>query len=93
MPNWHHHINVSGWWRDTSISIEDKGKKLAKILQNSVLPHYPDDAELLDIISGFEAISSLELEGREVTEEFDACLSCLYDWADQGHRLWINTIK
>lgn len=96
MPKWRHNIDVSAWWRDTSVSIEEKGRMLARILRRKILPHYPNDLDLPDIIDDFESISPLELEGSEVislTEEFDACLACLYDWADRDHRLWINTMR
>lgn len=92
MPNWKHSINVAEWWKDEEVPIEEKGRRLATLLRLKVFKDCPDDWELEEIIESFECISGCPGEFTAV-EEFDGWLEELYNWADRGHRLWINTIK
>lgn len=50
---------------------------------------YGEDCAMLDIIEQFESLAD-EGEKAEVAE-YDRILADLYDFADEDHRLWVNT--
>lgn len=93
MPNWKYTIACSSFWHDDSVSVPEKGERLAKLLHSKVFKHYRDDWELEEIIESFECITGLEEVGVTEVEEFDDWLTALYNWADRDHRLWIKTRK
>jgi hypothetical protein len=45
------------------------------------------DQEAVEIISEFDRLSQDE---NVTDDEFDNALELLYDWADEGHRCWIE---
>jgi FMN phosphatase YigB (HAD superfamily) len=85
MPKWEKTLEVKDLWEkyeNDEINIEDLSKQVAKRLETL----YPGDDRWMDIqdfIDRFECV--------EDVEEFDDILDELYDWGDNGHRLWIKT--
>jgi len=94
MANWHKVLDVKDIWDKTdnmeydekSGYLADEGgplvtarlRKLYKVENNHQLP-YP----LNEITESFEFCCDIE--------DFDNALHDLYDWGDEGHRLWIKT--
>ena len=91
MRQWKHVLNVKHFYHSDVISIEEKGKLMAKAIMRLPLDkielYAGDDFE--DLIEAFNGISGFE----EVTpvEEFDEWMSVLYDYADR-YGIWVETI-
>lgn len=84
MVNWLAKLKVGDLYKAYSrdeISIEDIANGFAERLKE--IPAGLIDGELMDIIAQFEDVHTIE--------GFDNTLDNLYDWADDGHRLWVNT--
>lgn len=92
MSKWKYIINVTSFYHDNMLSIEEKGKKMAKAIKHLPLDKIEmccgDDLE--DLAERFEHLNGNE----EVTpiEEFDYQMDELYDMADR-YGIWIETIK
>lgn len=71
MANWRHKIELGDFYHDNSLSIQDKGRKVAERIR-AELGRYD---EALDIADQFEDIADVE--------EFDDCMETLYDFGDQ----------
>lgn len=82
MANWKEKINITKILEMEESKTEEAGKEMGKRLRSL---KYASNPEFLDIIERFENTSANE-------EEFNYILQMLYDWADIGHRLWIETI-
>ena len=85
MPNWMFTVKFSPWYRDDTLSIEEKGKRAAaelrKLAANKRAVHIEDD--LLLLAENFESVSSVE--------DFDDFMEALYDIGDLA-RIWVATI-
>ncbi len=90
MANWQNTIDISGILHNDDTTINDKGKELAKRIQE--FGHFEKYRDPLnDIAMQFEEVESVE--------EFDYLLDELYDWGDtplddnwNGRKMcWINT--
>lgn len=90
MTNWKYKVDFSSFYRDEDLSLSEKGVLVAKKLER--LPIQDDD--LKDLIEDFKCIIKEDivddLEVFTPTQDFDARMCDLYDWADDN-RVWINT--
>jgi len=91
---WKHTLDFSGFYKDDSIDIVEKGKKISVLIRrkfSSILDYESEDfdQELEDIVDVFESISGYD--DVEPVEEFDDCMESLYNWADYN-RIWIKVM-
>ena len=90
MNKWKYILNLKHFYHDDSITIEQKGKLIAKAIMRlplSKIELYSGD-DFDDLIAAFNCISGYE----DVTpvEDFDEWMSVLYDYADR-YDIWIET--
>lgn len=82
MANWKSTVDVYDIHlkvEENTITVPQAGKMLAERLRkNRYAP------QIDDIIDMFE--------NAESTEEYDWALGELYDFGDEGHRIWVNSI-
>jgi hypothetical protein len=100
MREWKVNISFSHFYHN-DILIEEKGRLVSKVLTRytssimRVVDKEDKDfilGEIEDLIERFDNITGIEEADYIVTsvEEFDGCMSELYDFADQ-YRIWIET--
>ena len=71
MANWKYKLNVSDFYHDDNLSIEEKGQRMVAAIKET----FPLDYELCDVIESFDVVDDVE--------EFDNIMSSFYDWCDQ----------
>ena len=85
--NWKNTVNLKHIWSNDTLSAEDKGKAIAKLLkiQFSKSLNLDDmdnyDGDLDGIIEGFNCITGYD--GTTPIEELDDVMEAFYDWGDQ----------
>ena len=79
MSNWKYTINLSEFYHDDNLTINEKGKRIVEI---SKYFRIIKDAELENILFLFNDVESIE--------DFDEIMNYFYDWADIN-RVWIKT--
>ncbi len=87
MTNWSESINIAGLHRlysSNSISLQDLAKAVVRKLKNTEA-FLSSDPELIDIMCAFEAIDELAQ-----VRDYSAVLDMLYQYGDEGHKLWIE---
>lgn len=96
MNKWKYTMDLSGFYKDDSISVEEKGRlvsaTLKRLLNINWLSHVKYRIE--ELIEEFNCISG-DGEPPETTEftpveDFDARMDDLYDFADR-ERIWVKT--
>ncbi len=90
MTHWKQKIeygDLSAGYADGTLTTADVAGKLRDRLNATVVPRYPADADLGEIVERFDELAH---DPTATADEFDSVLSDLYDWADTGHRLWVN---
>lgn len=95
MANWRCTIDFKPFYHDDKLSIKEKADRAVKELRRTQkLKSFEDDYDLDDIIEDFEGVSGdgepTETTEFTITEDFDARMSELYDWAD-ANRVWVAT--
>ena len=89
MNRWQHTVRFTYFWH-AEIPIEEKAKCAAKQLE-PLRKYFPGDMELDDIIDNFNGVSGdgepPETSEFTVTEDFDARMYELYEWADANQVL------
>ena len=92
MPTWNHTVNLSPHYHSDTISLQEKGKLVAKELRKLMHRSFKDDYDLSEIIEMFECILEDDDIEDDFTplEDFDARMFDLYEFADYN-RIWINT--
>lgn len=86
MPNWEQILDLSEFYNDDSVSIQEKARRIMDMIEHEVMPNFDDD-ELVNVVLMFEIA-----EDEDSTEHnFDCAMGSLYDWGDDGHRLWVRT--
>ena len=89
MANWRSKIDVKTEWaafENDDLTVQQVARLMVEKLNK--IPHFLKDDDLGLIVEQFESIA----EEKHVEEgDFDSVLRELYDWADDGHRLWIAT--
>jgi len=89
MPNWRYRINIKDVHDlfDGEESIPTVGKAMAKRLRESKGQFRlgSDQAILEELASQFEKL--------ETVYKYDQLLDTLYNWADAGHKCWINSFE
>ena len=76
---WKHKVDLAADWKAArcgEISPQELGKRVARKL--TVLPEYPNNTHLFDIVCDFES-----LHEKATFDDFDIVLEDLYDWGDQ----------
>ena len=88
MANWQRTLKLGPWYakaRDGEIT----RAALAGIVAKRLITTYPElDDDLEEIVVQFESMADDETVSAD---EFDWVMEELYDWADVGHRLWVDT--
>jgi hypothetical protein len=84
MPNWKHKLDVSDVFHNESMTLQEIRDAIVRRIQNASWYKGDDWDEWLDEIVA-------NLAEADDTRTFDSWWNELYDWADTGHRLWINT--
>jgi hypothetical protein len=99
MANWIAKINFKGFWDDDSMSVTEKGRAASKVIDSFIKTHknrFDEDdlSELIEISDAFNHCTGDGLPDGESeftpTEDFDARMYDLYEWADYN-RVWIST--
>jgi hypothetical protein len=88
MINWLHKLNVSDVFDNDGMSITEKRDVIvARIKASSWFKKFAEDEDdgldLTDIIDTLSDVTTVA--------DFDEVWAAFYDWADTGHRLWIDT--
>jgi len=83
MVNWKRTLDVSEYWKKAQ-DREIDAVTLAKYISAALTCLCIEDEELNEIIEEFTL-----LDGN--FDDFDDVWCRLYDWADEGHRLWLKT--
>ena len=90
MNKWKHRFDFAGFYHNDEVPVPEKGKRIAEILRDRLLPMFdPDEdlseyCEIEDLIEEFACVAD--------AEEFDFAMTTLYDIADY-QRIWIATHK
>ena len=79
--NWDHHVDLADVFHHTGMTYEERRDAICQRLEQLKIT----DSEF------FEAVE--ELRHAEDTDEFDYVFATIYDWADDGKRLWIMTMR
>ena len=82
MTPWAYRVDVSDFFDDETLSVNEKAKRIATRfrLRLNKKPIWEDEIEgLLE-----------ELEDQTSADDFNGVWSCIYDWCD-GERVWIET--
>lgn len=83
MPiQWRNRFNVSDVFHNDDLTLEQKRDAIVRRIRAT--RWYDEDDEDL-----FQAV--VLLADAVDTDEFDEAWGQLYDWADEDHRLWIQT--
>ena len=92
MPTWNHTVSLAPYYHSDMLSLQEKGKLVAKELRKLMQRSFKDDYDLLGIIESFEYIISDEDIEDDFTpvEDFNARMFDLYEFADYN-RIWIST--
>ncbi len=90
---WKTTLNFAHFYHDSSISVEEKGKMVAAILQKKFKKELDlaEDFELSDLSWLFTFCTGIAEEGITAEDDFNEQMSRLYDWAD-SNRIWVNTL-
>lgn len=89
MANWKARVDVSDLWkahRDGAMPIHELAHELADRLKHTLPGAYLEDYQYEGIVDELA-----DFHEEDSVDNFDYILSQLYDWADEGHRLWIQT--
>ena len=78
MPNWKKRLDLSDVFHNDALPFEQKREAIVQRLRLAHLG--PTATALIDAIEHTSDVDTFD-------EQFDR----LYDWADQGHQLWIVT--
>jgi len=93
MTNWKHTVDFKPFWNNDKIDIKAKADFAAKELKR-LQRHFLEDLDLELIIEDFESVSGdgepPETSEFTITEDFDARMYELYDWAD-SNLVWVAT--
>jgi hypothetical protein len=90
MANWKAKIDVKDLhdaFNENGLSMAVVAGEVAKRLRKTP---YAEDLWMLDIIEQLESIAA---DGDQASvEDYDAVLAELYNFGDDDHQLWINTL-
>lgn len=88
MAHWHNKVSIAEFIDpDNDLTFAQRKEGVAKVLQE-----FRDSKPWLDPEGELDlAISNVRDARNE--EDYDACMGDVYDWGDQGHRLWIDSIR
>lgn len=93
MRHWKYTIRFDHFWDREDIDIAKKGIMAAESIR-LIKKYFEDDYDLDDIIFDFENISGdgepEETTEFTITEDFDARMYDLYNWAD-ANDVWVKT--
>jgi hypothetical protein len=90
MKKWKCIINLKPFW-GADISVEEKGIMAARAIKLVAkrLPEYESET-LMEIAQDFECISGDGTDGFTPTQDFDARMFDLYEFAD-SYDIWVAT--
>ena len=83
MANWKNRVKVTDLWEDEGLSFEETRDAVVERLEALGIEDEDEFTPFSDIVNG--------LRYSEDESEFDQWWDELYDWGDEGHRLWIET--
>jgi len=99
MANWKHTLDFKPFWNNDEIDIKAKADFVVKELKR-LQRHFLEDLDLELIIEDFEDVGgdceppetseTSETSEFTITEDFDARMYELYDWAD-SNLVWVST--
>ena len=92
MTKWKYRMNVSGFYRNDMLTIQEKGNRMSssiaqlctKIDDSDIKDEFEELMPMFDNITGCEDLDLTEVE------EFDECMAQLYDLGD-SFRVLITT--
>lgn len=82
-PVWAGKVNLSGFFHDSSLSIEEKAQKTAAAFRASAWVRNADEYEQIHDLLDY-------LDGVDTVAEFNGVLDDIYDEADHA-RVWVIT--
>lgn len=86
MSSWMYKIDVSDLWtqaKHDDITPQELSARLAERLKETVICRDREFGEIYRDLKDMAALATWEM--------FDRVLNRLYNWADDGHRLWLRT--
>ena len=90
MNKWKHQVSIASLhkqYQAGELSPQELAKSVASLLTTFILPKFPDDFELEEIIGWFK-----DSEDINSINDYDNLLKELYDWA-ADNRVWINCFE
>jgi hypothetical protein len=90
MNKWKHQVSIASLhkqYQAGELSPQELATSVASLLEIFILPKFPDDFELEEIIGWFK-----DSEDINSINDYDNLLKELYDWADDN-RVWINCFE
>ena len=94
MKQWQASIDVwdiHGAYQSGDITIDECAVKLADRLDDYRDETFDPESEEFDQLSGFSYWLRNDVGGD--VENYDGILCSVYDWADQGKRLWLSKFQ
>lgn len=90
MANWKATVNLKDLWKAYnelgSLPLHELAHETANRLKATLPGAYADDYQFESIVDELA-----DFHPEDSVENFDYILLRLYDWADEGHRLWVKT--
>jgi hypothetical protein len=90
MNNWKHQVNIASLhkqYQAGELSPRELANSVASLLTTFIVPKFPDDLKLEEIIDGF-----YYFQDTDTINDYDVILGELYNWADYN-RVWINCFE
>lgn len=93
MANWKTRINIADahcLYREGKIEISELARRvLAKVKEN---PYFKNEEERsFEAESILEDLEDLSVDKEATVEDYDVILTALYDFGDEGHRIWVQS--
>lgn len=94
MVQWKNRVKIGDLHQafcEETITVSELALKVYNRLKN--LSYYKDESEheFQKIVDSLNDVADYAVCGEADIDDYDSCLSALYDWADHNHRLWIDT--
>ena len=90
MNKWKHQVSIASLhkqYQAGELSPQELANSVASLLETFILPKFPDDYNLEEIIDWFNYFQE-----ADTINDYDDILRELYNWADDN-RVWINCFK
>lgn len=90
MTNWKHTLKLKELFSENEDpeTVRSVAREAYSRVEAFRAAYYPDDIELEEISDNFHTLGFVD--ERPECRHFNAALGELYDWGDDGHRLWVD---